>query len=298
MASIHDLGDSLLTIAPPPTSDTSDMVPLPTANNVEESDYSSSESCTSTSHRKGPSKARAKKARKIQQRILSKSQPRRGPLRPAKDILSRIRHDPALDDADFIVGYHDRHLDVMEISVTSWTGGSDVTEEEFIPQHRILYFRRKGDGIKVWDRKERIDLLFGSGLGDGTKSGGKMDNSGGKEDGKKVPEATTENEPQVGEMKREKEGDARSDEYEDSTDTENADADKVGLKGRPSNGDGDGDVGGSRHPSPWTIQFEIRKNPRRHALSSLWYFRDLHPGTGTHSEKWDRYITSTSLRLL
>ncbi|MCJ1424641.1 hypothetical protein MMC29_002529 [Sticta canariensis] len=127
----------------------------------------SSDSSETPSHQppRGPFKARAKKFRKARQQALSTSGRRHPPLRPAKDILSRIRHDPALDDADFIVGYHDRHADVMELPVSSWRGGGDVTDEEFIPQHRILYFRRKEDGIKVWDRKERLDLLFNSGNG-------------------------------------------------------------------------------------------------------------------------------------
>lgn len=92
-----------------------------------------------------------------------------------------------------MVGYRDRHADVQEMPVTSWKGG-DVTDEEFIPQHRVLYFRKKeegegesegegegvegeeeekgarGDrGVKVWDRKERKDLLFGSGKGGGER---------------------------------------------------------------------------------------------------------------------------------
>lgn len=117
--------------------------------------------------RKIPSKARAKKARKALQQTLSAAQPHKTSLRPAKDVLSRIRHDPALDNDNFIVGYQDRHADVMELPVALWKGGGDVTEEEFIPQHRILYFRRKDDGVRVWDRKERVDLLFGSGQGDG-----------------------------------------------------------------------------------------------------------------------------------
>ena len=42
------------------------------------------------------------------------------------------------------------------------------TDEEWIPQHRIVYFRRKGDelGRKVWDREKRLDRLFGSGIVD------------------------------------------------------------------------------------------------------------------------------------
>ena len=43
-----------------------------------------------------------------------------------------------------------------------WKGG-DVTDEDFIPLHRILWFRRDSDGVKVWDRKERLDLVFGTG---------------------------------------------------------------------------------------------------------------------------------------
>lgn len=108
-------------------------------------------------------KARAKKERKVQIQNRSIAQPSHPSLRPAKDILSRIRHDPSLNQEDFIVGYSDRHADVKELPVTLWKG--DVTEDEFIPQHRILYFRRVEDGVKVWDRAERLDLLFGSGKG-------------------------------------------------------------------------------------------------------------------------------------
>lgn len=113
------------------------------------------------------SKARAKKAHKAYKKVLSASKPHQNSLRPANDVLSRIRHDPALDVDHFIVGYKDRHEDVMEMPVAMW--GGDITEEDFIPQHRILYFRRKEDGVRVWDRKERVDMLFGSGNGNGDR---------------------------------------------------------------------------------------------------------------------------------
>lgn len=46
-----------------------------------------------------------------------------------------------------------------------WKGGGDVTDEEFIPLHRIAWFRLKGEGgRKVWDREMRLDRLFGSGV--------------------------------------------------------------------------------------------------------------------------------------
>lgn len=56
---------------------------------------------------------------------------------------------------------------MMEMDVSAWKGGvADVTDEEWIPQHRIMYFRMKGDeeGRRVWDRATRLDRLFGSGV--------------------------------------------------------------------------------------------------------------------------------------
>lgn len=53
------------------------------------------------------------------------------------------------------------------MDVSAWKGGvADFTDEEWIPQHRIMYFRRKGEeaGRRVWDRKTRLDRLFGSGV--------------------------------------------------------------------------------------------------------------------------------------
>lgn len=46
--------------------------------------------------------------------------------------------------------------------MTMWI--SDISEEEFIPQHRIKYFKRNSDGEIVWDREGRVDRIFGSGL--------------------------------------------------------------------------------------------------------------------------------------
>lgn len=201
MVLIHGLTElekSLSEMKPTPASEASEMIPL--ENPVDEqASSSSSDSASEARPAKGPSRARAKKARKIQQKIISSSQPKRPSLRPAKDILSRIRHDPALDDDEFIVGYHDRHADVMEMPVTSWTDCGDFTEEEWIPQHRILYFRLKGEnGEKVWDRKERIDLLFGSGFGDGSKGEVKGANkkNKGKEKEKVMPALKTWSDPE------------------------------------------------------------------------------------------------------
>ncbi|KAK4690925.1 hypothetical protein P7C71_g5972, partial [Lecanoromycetidae sp. Uapishka_2] len=147
-----------------------DMVPMQRSRSQEDSDsnYTSDDYCEfpSSSDRKPTiPRARAKKVRKAAHQTKD-SKPL---LRPAKDILSRIRHDPALKEADFIVGYNDRHApEIMEMDVSAWKGGGDVTDEEWIPQHRIVYFSRKGEGDekgeKVWDREKRLDRLFGSGV--------------------------------------------------------------------------------------------------------------------------------------
>lgn len=46
--------------------------------------------------------------------------------------------------------------------VSTWV--RETTDEDFIPQHRIKYFKRNSDGEIVWDREGRIDKFFGSGL--------------------------------------------------------------------------------------------------------------------------------------
>ncbi|KAI9887660.1 MAG: hypothetical protein M1823_000524 [Watsoniomyces obsoletus] len=76
--------------------------------------------------------------------------------------MHRLRWDPSFTDQAFIVGYEDRFQGVLEVPMTQWRG--EQTDEEFIPQHRILFFKRMIDGVKVWDKKEKLDLVFGSGI--------------------------------------------------------------------------------------------------------------------------------------
>ena len=142
-----------------------DMIALHSSANEKPSpDDSDSSSSALPSRKPVTSRSRAKKARKAAHQTKAP----KPALRPAKDILSRIRHDPSLNESDFIVGYIDRHNpEMMEMDVSAWKGGvSDVTDEEWIPQHRITYFRKKGDedGRRIWDRGTRLDRLFGSGV--------------------------------------------------------------------------------------------------------------------------------------
>jgi poly(A) polymerase Pap1/uncharacterized protein (UPF0248 family)/endonuclease/exonuclease/phosphatase family metal-dependent hydrolase len=90
-----------------------------------------------------------------------------GKLRPASDVLHRLRWDSSMDSGEYIVGYEDRFLGIRERALDSWK--LEQTDEEFIPQHRIVYFRRKAHGSEtvadaiVWDRRTRKDAIFGSG---------------------------------------------------------------------------------------------------------------------------------------
>ena len=85
-----------------------------------------------------------------------------GKLRPSHDVFNRLFWDEKYSVEDYLVGYEDRFKGVKEMILASWK--RECTDEEFIPFHRVVYFREKGvDGKIVWDRRTRVDLIFGSG---------------------------------------------------------------------------------------------------------------------------------------
>lgn len=84
-----------------------------------------------------------------------------GKFRTASDVLNRLRWDASYDHNDFVVGFEDRFLGAMERGLDAWK--TEQTHEEFIPQHRILYFKRISNGVVIWERRTRTDLVFGSG---------------------------------------------------------------------------------------------------------------------------------------
>lgn len=93
---------------------------------------------------------------------LTVSEGKRGKLRPSQDIFNRLFWDSKYSADEYLVGYEDRFKGIREMPLTSWK--REFTDEEFIPLHRIVYFREKGvEGKIVWDRRTRIDLIFGSG---------------------------------------------------------------------------------------------------------------------------------------
>ncbi|EXJ92589.1 hypothetical protein A1O3_01141 [Capronia epimyces CBS 606.96] len=93
-------------------------------------------------------------------------------MRSAQDVLSRLQWDADHDMASYTIGYLERFAGIKEMPASSWIAES--TEEEWIPQHRIKYFKRtldNGDQEVVWGRDKRLDRIFGSGLGSTGGSG-------------------------------------------------------------------------------------------------------------------------------
>ena len=85
------------------------------------------------------------------------------------DILNRLRWDFGYDSSDYIIGYVERFEGIAELPLNLWL--KDSTEEDFIPQHRIRYFKRISDDQTVWDRNTKVDKVFGSGIDGQSPSG-------------------------------------------------------------------------------------------------------------------------------
>lgn len=86
------------------------------------------------------------------------------PMKTASDVISRIQWDEELSPKDFVVGYLDRFIGIMEKSFTDFSWEDLASVDHFvdlaIPRHRIQYFKYRGE--IVWDKRERIDRVFGS----------------------------------------------------------------------------------------------------------------------------------------
>ncbi|XP_029929147.1 leukocyte receptor cluster member 9 isoform X2 [Myripristis murdjan] len=86
-------------------------------------------------------------------------------MRTADDVISRILWDPSVEASEFVVGYVDRFLGVLErpFSEFNWDTNPcdcDYSAELALPRHRIQYFLYRGH--RVWDRNSRTDRVFGS----------------------------------------------------------------------------------------------------------------------------------------
>jgi uncharacterized protein (UPF0248 family) len=72
------------------------------------------------------------------------------PVKSQKDILDRIRWDTTLEEEDFVIGYLDRFLGIIESPLAAHDFGE-------IPLHRIYYFKYRG--TVVFDRKTKVNMF-------------------------------------------------------------------------------------------------------------------------------------------
>lgn len=78
-------------------------------------------------------------------------------LRPAENVLARIKWDVNFKSEEWLIGYEDRFSAIQEIDLKEWEIGLK-NELGTIPIHRIRYFKLKGQII--WDRKTKMDRIF------------------------------------------------------------------------------------------------------------------------------------------
>nr|XP_046255709.1 leukocyte receptor cluster member 9 isoform X1 [Scatophagus argus] len=108
-------------------------------------------------------KKKANKATK--QKYEAKDVNKKPRMRTADDVISRILWDPSVDASEFVVGYVDRFLGVLERPFIDFNWDTnpcdcDYSTELALPRHRIQYFTYRGH--RVWDRHTRTDRVFGS----------------------------------------------------------------------------------------------------------------------------------------
>ncbi|CAG0884608.1 unnamed protein product [Darwinula stevensoni] len=94
---------------------------------------------------------------------------KKGSMKTAGDVISRIRWDENFPEEFFVVGYADRFLGVVEKPFGAFNWHDDLAAVDndtlAIPQHRIRYFKYRTR--KVWDKEQRLDLVFNSSGGEG-----------------------------------------------------------------------------------------------------------------------------------
>jgi len=84
-------------------------------------------------------------------------------MKTSEDVINRIFWDQEINKEYITVGYLDRFLGIKEVLFNLFDWG-DIVEADInslaIPRHRIHYFKYKNETI--WDKKTRLDNVFGS----------------------------------------------------------------------------------------------------------------------------------------
>lgn len=82
---------------------------------------------------------------------------------PLLFVAAGLRWDGSVTSADFVVGYEDRFIGIMErpFDAFTWADLSTLAQTvTAIPRHRIVYFMYRGR--IVWDKRNRTDDVYGS----------------------------------------------------------------------------------------------------------------------------------------
>ncbi|CAL1611002.1 unnamed protein product [Knipowitschia caucasica] len=110
--------------------------------------------------------SKKKKVKAKQRELYKEKETTKKPrMRTADDVISRILWDSSVDSDQFVVGYVDRFLGVLERPFDDFNWDTDpcdcdYTTELALPRHRIQYFTYRGQ--RLWDRHSRTDRVFGS----------------------------------------------------------------------------------------------------------------------------------------
>jgi len=91
--------------------------------------------------------------------VIEEESTKKPPLRTSEEVYKRIKWDPDYDKRDFIIGYIDRFDGLMEAPFEIFETG-DVSTENFVPWHRVQYFKKVSTDTILWDRRIRKDDIF------------------------------------------------------------------------------------------------------------------------------------------
>lgn len=69
-------------------------------------------------------------------------------MKDIEAVMNKIKWDPNENKEDWIIGYDDRFLGMLE-------QGYDEFAKSQTPIHRVRYFKK--NGVIVWDRSTRVD---------------------------------------------------------------------------------------------------------------------------------------------
>ncbi|CAH8474486.1 unnamed protein product [Schistosoma intercalatum] len=95
--------------------------------------------------------------------LFKKGDSKKCPMRTAGDVVKRVLWDEKIPQKFITIGYLDRFKGILEkpFDDFSWEPLDSLDYFTFgVPEHRIQYFKYKD--IVVWDKRFRIDRVFGS----------------------------------------------------------------------------------------------------------------------------------------